>query len=268
MIIGGRYGLGSKDVTPAQLIAVYENLAAEAPKNGFTVGIVDDVTNLSLPVGAPVVTAPEGTISGKFWGYGSDGTVGANKDAIKIIGDNTDMYAQGYFAYDSKKSGGVTISHLRFGHSKIRSTYLIDQADYSACHKTSDVNQYEGLEGLKPGGTFLLNCPWNAAELEEELPAKMKKYIAENNIQFYTIDAVKVAKEVGLKNRINMVTQTAFFKLTNVIPFEKATELLKAAIKKTYGQKGDDVVNMNYAAVDKAVETLHKVCLLYTSRCV
>ena len=259
LIIGGRYGLGSKDVTPAQLIAVYENLAAEKPMNGFTVGIVDDVTHMSLPVGAPVVTAAEGTISCKFWGYGSDGTVGANKDAIKIIGDNTDMYAQGYFAYDSKKSGGVTMSHLRFGHSKIRSTYLIDQADYIACHKTSYVNQYEILEGLKPGGTFLLNCPWNAEELEKELPAKMKKYIAENNIQFYTIDAIKVAREVGLKNRINMVTQTAFFKLTNVIPFEKATELLKAAIKKTYGKKGDDVVNMNYAAVDKAVETLHKV---------
>ena len=259
LIIGGRYGLGSKDVTPAQLIAVYENLAAEAPMNGFTIGIVDDVTNLSLPVGAPVVTAPADTISCKFWGYGSDGTVGANKDAIKIIGDNTDMYAQGYFAYDSKKSGGVTISHLRFGHSKIRSTYQIDQADYIACHKTSYVNQYEILEGLKPGGTFLLNCPWDAAELENELPAKMKKYIAENNIQFYTIDAVKIAKEVGLKNRINMVTQTAFFKLTNVIPFEKATELLKAAIKKTYGKKGDDIVNMNYAAVDKAIETLHKV---------
>lgn len=259
LIIGGRYGLGSKDVTPAQLIAVYENLAAEKPMNGFTVGIVDDVTHMSLPVGAPVVTAAEGTISCKFWGYGSDGTVGANKDAIKIIGDNTDMYAQGYFAYDSKKSGGVTMSHLRFGHSKIRSTYLIDQADYIACHKTSYVNQYEILEGLKPGGTFLLNCPWNAEELDKELPAKMKKYIAENNIQFYTIDAIKVAREVGLKNRINMVTQTAFFKLTNVIPFEKATELLKAAIKKTYGKKGDDVVNMNYAAVDKAVETLHKV---------
>ena len=259
LIIGVRYGLGSKDVTPAQLIAVYENLAAEKPMNGFTVGIVDDVTHMSLPVGAPVVTAAEGTISCKFWGYGSDGTVGANKDAIKIIGDNTDMYAQGYFAYDSKKSGGVTMSHLRFGHSKIRSTYLIDQADYIACHKTSYVNQYEILEGLKPGGTFLLNCPWNAEELEKELPAKMKKYIAENNIQFYTIDAIKVAREVGLKNRINMVTQTAFFKLTNVIPFEKATELLKAAIKKTYGKKGDDVVNMNYAAVDKAVETLHKV---------
>lgn len=259
LIIGGRYGLGSKDVTPAQLIAVYENLAAETPMNGFTIGIVDDVTKLSLPVGAPVVTAPADTISCKFWGYGSDGTVGANKDAIKIIGDNTDMYAQGYFAYDSKKSGGVTISHLRFGHSKIRSTYQIDQADYIACHKTSYVNQYEILEGMKPGGTFLLNCPWDAAELEKELPAKMKKYIAEHNIQFYTIDAVKIAKEVGLKNRINMVTQTAFFKLTNVIPFEKATELLKAAIKKTYGKKGDDVVNMNYAAVDKAVETLHKV---------
>jgi len=259
LIIGGRYGLGSKDVTPAQLIAVYENLAKEQPLNSFTIGIEDDVTHLSLPVGAPVVTAPADTIGCKFWGYGSDGTVGANKDAIKIIGDNTDMYAQGYFAYDSKKSGGVTMSHLRFGHSKIRSTYLLDQADYIACHKTSYVNQYEILEGLKPGGTFLLNCPWDAAELEKELPAKMKKYIAENNIQFYTIDAVKIAKEVGLKNRINMVTQTAFFKLTNVIPFEKATELLKGAIKKTYGKKGDDVVNMNYAAVDKAVETLHKV---------
>ena len=259
MIIGGRYGLGSKDVTPAQLIAVYENLAAEKPMNGFTIGIVDDVTNLSLPVGAPVVTAPSDIISCKFWGYGSDGTVGANKDAIKIIGDNTDMYAQGYFAYDSKKSGGVTISHLRFGNSKIRSTYLIDQADYTACHKTSYVNQYDVLEGLKPGGTFLLNCPWNAEELETELPAKMKKYIAENNIQFYTIDAVKIAKEVGLKNRINMVTQTAFFKLANVIPFEKATELLKGAIKKTYGKKGDDIVNMNYAAVDMAAEALHKV---------
>ncbi len=259
MIIGGRYGLGSKDVTPAQLIAVYENLAAEKPMNGFTVGIVDDVTNLSLPVGAPVVTAASDIISCKFWGYGSDGTVGANKDAIKIIGDNTDMYAQGYFSYDSKKSGGVTISHLRFGDSKIRSTYLIDQADYTACHKTSYVNQYDVLEGLKPGGTFLLNCPWNAEELETELPAKMKKYIAENNINFYTIDAVKIAKEVGLKNRINMVTQTAFFKLANVIPFEKATELLKGAIKKTYGKKGDDIVNMNYAAVDMAVTALQKV---------
>ena len=259
MIIGGRYGLGSKDVTPAQLIAVYENLAAEKPMNGFTVGIVDDVTNLSLPVGAPVVTAPSDIISCKFWGYGSDGTVGANKDAIKIIGDNTDMYAQGYFSYDSKKSGGVTISHLRFGDSKIRSTYLIDQADYTACHKTSYVNQYDVLEGLKPGGTFLLNCPWGAAELETELPAKMKKYIAENNIQFYTIDAVKIAKEVGLKNRINMVTQTAFFKLANVIPFDHAVELLKGAIKKTYGKKGDDIVNMNYAAVDMAAEALHKV---------
>ena len=259
MIIGGRYGLGSKDVTPAQLIAVYENLAKEQPMNGFTVGIVDDVTHLSLPVGAPVETAAKGTISCKFWGYGSDGTVGANKDAIKIIGDNTDMYAQGYFAYDSKKSGGVTMSHLRFGHNKIRSTYLIDQADYIACHKTSYVNQYDILEGLKPGGTFLLNCPWTPEELETELPAKMKKYIAENDIHFYIIDAVKIAKEVGLKNRINMVTQTAFFKLTNVIPFEEATVLLKAAIKKTYGKKGDEIVNMNYAAVDKAIETLHKV---------
>lgn len=261
MIIGGRYGLGSKDVTPAQLIAVFENLAADKPKNSFTVGIVDDVTNTSLTVGTPVVTNEADTISCKFWGYGSDGTVGANKDAIKIIGDNTDMYAQGYFAYDSKKSGGVTISHLRFGHSKIRSTYLIDQADYIACHKPSYVNQYEVLEGLKPNGTFLLNCSWTPEELEEKLPAKMKRYIAQNQIQFYTIDAVKVASEVGLGGRINMVTQTAFFKLTNVIPFERATELLKAAIKKTYGKKGDAIVNMNYAAVDKAADVLVKVAV-------
>ena len=259
MIIGGRYGLGSKDVTPAQLLAVYENLAADAPKKGFTIGIVDDVTNTSLPVGDPVVTCEKDTIACKFWGYGSDGTVGANKDAIKIIGDNTDMFAQGYFAYDSKKSGGVTMSHLRFGHSRIRSTYLIDQADYIACHKPSYVDQYEILEGLKPGGTFLLNCNWTPEELEEKLPAKMKRYIAQNNINFYTIDAIKIAGEVGLGGRINMVTQSAFFKLTNVIPYDEAVEYLKKAIKKTYGKKGDAIVNMNCEAVDKAAEALVKI---------
>ncbi len=259
MIIGGRYGLGSKDVTPAQLIAVYDNLKADQPKNHFTVGIVDDVTNTSLEVGAPVVTSPEDIIACKFWGYGSDGTVGANKDAIKIIGDNTDMYAQGYFSYDSKKSGGVTQSSLRFGKSKIRATYEIDQADYIACHKSSYLYNYDVLEGLKAGGTFLLNCTWSPEELEEHLPANVKRYIAENNIKFYTIDAAGVAQEVGLGNRTNMVTQTAFFKLTGVIPFEEAVQLLKDAIKKTYGKKGDAVVNMNCAAVDKAIEVLHAV---------
>ena len=258
-IYGGRYGLGSKDVTPAQLIAVYENLKADTPKNHFTVGIVDDVTNTSLEVGAPVVTAPEDCIACKFWGYGSDGTVGANKDAIKIIGDNTDMYAQGYFSYDSKKSGGVTISSLRFGKSKIRSTYEVDQADYVACHKSSYVKLYDVLEGLKPNGTFLLNCTWTPEELEEHLPASMKRYIAQNNIKFYTIDASKVAQEVGLGNRTNMVTQTAFFKLTGVLPFEESVKLLKDAIKATYGRKGDAVVQMNWDAVDKAIEVLHEV---------
>ncbi|MBR6756034.1 MAG: pyruvate:ferredoxin (flavodoxin) oxidoreductase, partial [Peptococcaceae bacterium] len=259
MIIGGRYGLGSKDVTPAQLIAVYENLAAAEPKRDFTIGINDDVTFKSLPVGAPVVTNESSTISCKFWGYGSDGTVGANKDAIKIIGDNTDMYAQGYFSYDSKKSGGVTISHLRFGKDKIRSTYLIDQADYIACHKPSYIEQYEVLEGLKPNGTFLLNCPWKVEELDEKLPAKMKRYLAENNIRFYIIDAVKIAGEVGLGGRINMVTQAAFFKLSNVLPYEQAVELLKGAIKKTYGKKGDAIVQMNWEAVDKAEAALVEV---------
>ena len=259
MIIGGRYGLGSKDVTPAQLIAVFENLAMDVPKDHFTVGIVDDVSNTSLEVGAPVVTAPDDCIACKFWGYGSDGTVGANKDAIKIIGDNTDMYAQGYFSYDSKKSGGVTISSLRFGKSKIRSTYEVDQADYVACHKESYINIYDVLEGLKPNGTFLLNCPWTPEELENELPASMKRYLAQNNIKFYTIDAGKVAREVGLGNRTNMVTQTAFFKLTGVVPFDDAVNYLKTAIKKTYGRKGDDIVQMNWNAVDKAIEALHEV---------
>ena len=260
VIVGGRYGLGSKDTTPTQIVAVYNNLDAAQPKNGFTIGIVDDVTNLSLELPAKVNAAPEGTTRCKFWGFGSDGTVGANKDAIKIIGDNTDLYAQAYFDYDSKKSGGVTMSHLRFGKKPIKSTYLLDEADYIACHKPAYLHQYDILEGLKKGGTFLLNCVWSPEELEEKLPANVKKYIAENDIEFYTINAVDVAVKVGLgPNRINMVTQSAFFKLANVIDFEEAVKLIKAAIKKTYGKKGDEIVNMNCAAVDGAIEALKKI---------
>ncbi len=259
-IVGGRYGLGSKDTTPTQIMAVYNNLDADAPKNNFTIGIVDDVTNLSLELPAKINAAPEGTTRCKFWGFGSDGTVGANKDAIKIIGDNTDLYAQAYFDYDSKKSGGVTMSHLRFGKQPIKSTYLLDEADYIACHKPAYLTQYDVLDGLKKGGTFLLNCVWTPEELEEHLPASVKKYLAENEINFYTINAVDVAVKVGLgPNRINMVTQSAFFKLAEVIPFEKAVELIKAAIKKTYGKKGDEIVKMNCDAVDGAIEALVKV---------
>ena len=260
VIVGGRYGLGSKDTTPTQLVAVFKNLDAAEPKHGFTIGIVDDVTNLSLELGERINAAPEGTTRCKFWGFGSDGTVGANKDAIKIIGDNTDLYAQAYFDYDSKKSGGVTMSHLRFGKKPIKSTYLLDEADYIACHKPAYVYQYDILEGLKKGGTFLLNCVWTDAELDEKLPASVKRYIAQNDIKFYTINAVDVAVKVGLgPTRINMVTQSAFFKLANVIPYDQAVEYIKAAIKKTYGKKGDEIVNMNYAAVDGAIEALHEV---------
>ncbi len=259
-IVGGRYGLGSKDTTPTQIMAVFNNLDAESPKNGFTIGIVDDVTNLSLELPEKINAAPEGATRCKFWGFGSDGTVGANKDAIKIIGDNTDLYAQAYFDYDSKKSGGVTMSHLRFGKKPIKSTYLLDEADYIACHKPAYLHQYDVLEGLKKGGTFLLNCVWSPEELDEKLPAHVKRYIAENDIDFYTINAVDVAVKVGLgPNRINMVTQSAFFKLSNVIPFDEAVTLIKQAIKKTYGKKGDEIVNMNCAAVDGAIEALHKV---------
>ncbi len=260
VIVGGRYGLGSKDTTPTQIMAVYNNLDADKPKNGFTIGIVDDVTNLSLELPEKINAAPEGTTRCKFWGFGSDGTVGANKDAIKIIGDNTDLYAQAYFDYDSKKSGGVTMSHLRFGKKPIKSTYLLDEADYIACHKPAYLTQYDVLEGLKKGGTFLLNCVWTPEELDEHLPANVKKYIAENEIEFYTINAVGVAVKVGLgPNRINMVTQSAFFKLSNVIDFDKAIELIKGAIKKTYGKKGDEIVKMNCDAVDGAIEALVKI---------
>lgn len=258
LIIGGRYGLGSKDTTPTQIKAVFENLASNEPKNGFTIGIIDDVTKLSLHTNA-INTAPEGTTRCKFWGMGSDGTVGANKDAIKIIGDKTNLYAQGYFVYDSKKSGGVTISHLRFGKKPIKSTYLIDEADFIACHKQSYIDQFKLLEGLKPGGTFLLNCNWQPEELAEKLPAEIKKYLADNNINFYIIDAVKIAGEIGLGGRINMVMQTAFFKLANVIPIEDAVKYLKEAIEKTYGKKGGKIVTMNQAAVDKALEALVKI---------
>ncbi len=259
-IVGGRFGLGSKDTTPTQLVAVFANLDAAEPKNGFTIGIKDDVTNLSLELGERINAAPAGATRCKFWGFGSDGTVGANKDAIKIIGDNTDMYAQAYFDYDSKKSGGVTMSHLRFGKTPIKSTYLLDEADYIACHKPAYVYQYDVLEGLRKGGTFLLNCVWTPEELSDRLPASVKRYIAENEINFYTINAVDVAVKVGLgSTRINMVTQSAFFKLANVIPFDEAVKLIKEAIKKTYGKKGDEIVNMNCAAVDGAVDALVKI---------
>jgi len=259
VIVGGRYGLGSKDTTPAQVLAVFENLQAANPKNHFTIGIEDDVTNSSLPVKGVVSTAPAGTTRCKFWGFGSDGTVGANKDAIKIIGDNTDLYAQAYFAYDSKKSGGVTISHLRFGKKPIKSTYYIDEADFIACHKQSYVYQFDLLEGLKKGGTFLLNCTWKAEELDEKLPAGLKKYLAENEINFYIVDAVGIAKKIGLGSRINMVMQAAFFKLANVIPLDQAVDLLKKAINKTYGKKGEKIVAMNYQAVDEGLNALVKV---------
>ncbi|MBQ4518522.1 MAG: pyruvate:ferredoxin (flavodoxin) oxidoreductase [Clostridia bacterium] len=259
VIVGGRYGLGSKDTTPTHIKAVFDNLQLDVPKNNFTISIVDDVTNLSLPVGETINAAPEGTTRCKFWGFGSDGTVGANKDAIKIIGDNTDLYAQAYFDYDSKKSGGVTMSHLRFGKKPIKSTYLLDEADYIACHKPSYVYQYDVLEGLKKGGTFLLNCVWSPEELDEKLPAKVKRYLAENDINFYTINAVKIASEIGLGSRINMVTQAAFFKLSEVIELSQAVPLLKDAINRTYGKKGQNIVDMNCQAVDLALDALVKI---------
>ena len=259
LIVGGRYGLGSKDTTPTQLKAVFDNLKNDKPKNGFTIGITDDLTFTSLPAGEKINAAPAGTTRCKFWGFGSDGTVGANKDAIKIIGDNTDLYAQAYFAYDSKKSGGVTISHLRFGRRPIKSTYLIDEADFIACHKQSYVYQYNILEGLKPGGTFLLNCTWKPEELDEKLPAGMKKYLADNKIKFYIIDAFDIASQIGLGSRINMVMQSAFFKLANVIPLEDALSYLKDAIEKTYGKKGDTIVDMNQLALEKGIEALVKI---------
>lgn len=259
MIIGGRYGLGSKDTTPSQILAVFKNLKQSKPKDGFTIGIVDDVSHTSLPEEEKIDTTPEGTISCKFWGLGSDGTVGANKSAVKIIGDNTDLYAQAYFSYDSKKSGGTTVSHLRFGKKPIKSPYLIYHADYVACHNKAFLYNYDLLKGLKKNGTFILNCGWNADELEENLPAAIKRYIAANNINFYTIDAVSIASDVGLGGRINMVMQAAFFQLAKVIPIDEAIKYLKKSIEKTYGKKGQKIVEMNQTAVDRAIQALHKV---------
>ncbi|MGH2331766.1 pyruvate:ferredoxin (flavodoxin) oxidoreductase [Thermoanaerobacter mathranii] len=259
VIVGGRYGLGSKDTSPSQIIAVYENLKKDYPKDRFTIGILDDVTYTSLEESEFVETTPEGTVSCKFWGLGSDGTVGANKSAIKIIGDNTDLYVQAYFQYDSKKSGGTTISHLRFGKKPIKSSYLVNHADYIACHNKSFIYNYDVLKGLKKGGTFVLNCPWSKEELDDKLPASMKRYIAENNINFYIINAISIAQEVGLGGRINMIMQTVFFKLINIIPFEEAVKYLKDSIQKAYGKKGQDIVDMNLKAVDKSIEALVKV---------
>lgn len=255
----GRYGLGSKDTTPGNIIAVYRNAESETPKRRFTIGIVDDVTNLSLPIVENPDTTPKGTHSCKFWGLGADGTVGANKNSIKIIGDNTDMYAQGYFAYDSKKSGGLTVSHLRFGKTPIKSTYYISKADFVACHNPSYVDKYDIVDDLKEGGSFLLNCPWNTEELSERLPGKMKKILAERHINFYTIDGIKIGKEIGLGGRINTVLQSAFFKIADIIPADKAKELMKAAAKKSYMKKGQAIVDMNYAAIDRGMEDLKKV---------
>ncbi len=251
----GRYGLGSKDTTPAQIVAVFNN----AQKARFTIGIVDDVTNLSLETGDALVTTPEGTINCKFWGLGADGTVGANKNSIKIIGDNTDMYAQAYFDYDSKKSGGVTMSHLRFGKKPIKSTYLIRKANFVACHNPSYVDKYNMVQELVDGGTFLLNCPWDMEGLEKHLPGQVKAFIADHNIKFYTIDGIKIGKEIGLGGRINTVLQSAFFKLAAIIPEEEAIDLMKAAAKATYGRKGDKIVQMNYDAIDAGAKQVVEV---------
>ena len=252
---GGRYGLGSKDTTPAQIVAVFNN----ADKERFTIGINDDVTNLSLEVGAPLVTTPEGTINCKFWGLGADGTVGANKNSIKIIGDNTDMYAQAYFDYDSKKSGGVTMSHLRFGKKPIKSTYLIHKANFVACHNPSYVNKYNMVQELVDGGTFLLDCSWDMEGLEKHLPGQVKAFIADHNIKFYTIDGIKIGKEIGLGGRINTVLQSAFFKLASIIPEEEAIDLMKKAAKATYGRKGDKIVQMNYDAIDAGAKQVVEI---------
>jgi pyruvate-ferredoxin/flavodoxin oxidoreductase len=258
-ILGGRYGLGSKEFNPAMVLAVYENMKAGSPKNQFTVGIVDDVTGTSLDVGESQDVTPEGTVQCKFWGLGADGTVGANKSAIKIIGDNTDMYAQAYFSYDSKKSGGVTISHLRFGNNPIQSTYLIDTADYIACHKANYVDIYDVLEGIKDGGTFVLNSPWTPEQMEEKIPAGMRQTIARKKLKFYNINAEKIASEVGLGGRINMIMQTAFFKLANVIPVDDAIAYLKGQIEHLFAKKSQKIVDMNNAAVDQTLENLVEI---------
>ncbi len=258
-VYGGRYGLASKDTTPAQIAAVFENLASDKPKNNFTIGIIDDVTNTSLTPVEGFDSAPEGNISCKFWGLGSDGTVGANKMAIKIIGDNTDQYAQGYFEYDSKKSGGITISHLRFGKNKIKSTYFISNADFVACHNPAYVNQYDMLADLKQNGTFVLNCIWTPEELEENLPGSLKRELAAKNANFYIINAVKIGEEIGLGNRINMIMQSAFFALSKVIPLDEAVAHLKDQVVANYGFMGEDIVAMNYKAIEMGSTAFTKV---------
>ena len=259
VIVGGRYGLGSKDVIPSHILPVFENLKLPVPKDRFTVSIVDDVTFTSLPAGPDIDTTPAGTTACKFWGLGSDGTVGANKAAVKIIGDHTDMYAQAYFAYDSKKSGGITVSHLRFGKKPIKSSYLINKADFVACHNQSYVNKYDVLAGLKPKGVFLLNCTWSAEELDEKLPGFMKRFIAKNEIQFYTIDGAGIAQQLGLGGRINMVMQSAFFKLAAIIPLEEAVKYLQKAVVDDYGNQGQKIIDMNYAAIEKGMESAVKI---------
>jgi len=259
VIVGGRYGLGSKDFTPTMVKAVYDNLRSRAPKTHFTVGITDDVTHTSIELGEEIDPSPEGTVRCKFWGLGADGTVGANKNAIKIIGENTDMFAQAYFAYDAKKSGGITISHLRFSPHRIQSPYLLTKADFVACHNPAFVDQYDILEGIREGGSFLLNSPWSQKELAAKLPDHMKRTIAQKKLNFYNIDAVKIGAELGLGARINMIMQAAFFQIANVIPPKDAFKYMKTAINKTYGKKGDKVVQMNYAAVDNAIGALKKI---------
>ncbi|MCH5197010.1 MAG: pyruvate:ferredoxin (flavodoxin) oxidoreductase, partial [Oscillospiraceae bacterium] len=254
-VFTGRYGLGSKDCNPSHIIAVYNN----TDKNVFTVGIEDDVTNLSLKVTENPNTTPEGTTCCKFWGLGSDGTVGANKNSIKIIGDHTDMYAQAYFAYDSKKSGGVTVSHLRFGKSPIKSTYFVNKANFVACHNPSYIDKYDMVEDVIPGGTFLLNCQWSVDELDQKLPDAVKGYIANNNIKFYIINAIQIAKDIGLGNRTNTVLQSAFFKLADIIPADQAIDYMKKAAYKSFAKKGDDIVNMNYAAIEQGAGAVVEV---------
>ncbi len=258
-IVGGRYGLSSKEFNPNMIKAVYDNMKSVQPKNHFTVGIIDDVTHTSLEVGKGFNPAPEGTIAAKFWGLGADGTVGANQSAIAIIGDNTDKYAQGYFAYDSKKSGGLTVSHLRFGDVPIKSTYLIDESDFIACHKSNYVEIYDVLRGIREGGTFLLNSPWSIEEMEKYIPGDVRKTIFDKKLKFYNIDAVKIAGEVGLGGRINMIMQTCFFNLANVLPVDEALNLLKEDIKAKFGKKGDHIVNMNIEAVDKTLDNLVEI---------
>ena len=258
-VVGGRYGLGSKEFNPTMVKAVYDNLAKDEPKNHFTVGITDDVTGTSLDLGETVDAAPAGTVACMFYGLGSDGTVGANKNSIKIIGDHTDKYVQAYFSYDSKKSGGITVSHLRFGDKPIQSTYLIDSADFIACHNPAYVTMYDMVSALKQGGTFLLNCPWTAEELEAQLPASMKQLLAKKEAKLYTVDAIKLARQVGMGNRINTIMQAAFFKLANIIPYDQADEYMKAYAKKTYGKKGDEVVKKNWDAIDIAISGLVEV---------